>query len=183
MKALSLRQPWAWLLVEGIKPVENRRWNTRYRGRFYVHAAKGMSRGEYEDCEGFCAGLWSGRLPPFEELVRGGIVGSVELTDVLDKPSGIAVSGARRWQMPHQYGFLVREPRRIPFVECKGALSFWRVPPAVRVEIYKRVTDEMWAGWGEQKLSRAEEAALAAERHEIWRSLDEPERAELEAYM
>lgn len=37
MKALSIQQPWAWLIVNGYKDVENRDWNTKFRGRFYVH--------------------------------------------------------------------------------------------------------------------------------------------------
>jgi hypothetical protein len=38
MKILSVRQPWASLIVNGFKDVENRTWPTRYRGRILVHA-------------------------------------------------------------------------------------------------------------------------------------------------
>lgn len=37
MKALSILQPWAWLIVNGNKDIENRNWHTRFRGRFLVH--------------------------------------------------------------------------------------------------------------------------------------------------
>lgn len=37
---LSVRQPWAWLLCEGLKNVENRNWRTNYRGELYIHAGK-----------------------------------------------------------------------------------------------------------------------------------------------
>ncbi|MGE4301967.1 MAG: ASCH domain-containing protein [Victivallaceae bacterium] len=37
---LSVRQPWAWLLVSGIKTVENRSWKTDYPGELYIHAGK-----------------------------------------------------------------------------------------------------------------------------------------------
>ena len=40
MKALSIRQPWAWLIVHGYKDVENRTWSTKFRGRVQVHAGK-----------------------------------------------------------------------------------------------------------------------------------------------
>ena len=40
MKALSIRQPWAWLIVAGYKDVENRTWATDFRGRIYVHAGQ-----------------------------------------------------------------------------------------------------------------------------------------------
>ena len=51
MKALSIRQPWAWLIVNGHKDIENRQWRTHFRGKIYVHAAKGMTRGDYLACD------------------------------------------------------------------------------------------------------------------------------------
>jgi len=39
MKALSVKQPWAWLIVHGLKDIENRDWSTKFRGRIYVHAS------------------------------------------------------------------------------------------------------------------------------------------------
>src|SRR5690349_14501124 len=40
MKALSIRQPWAWLIVNGHKPVENRSWPTKYTGKLLIHAGQ-----------------------------------------------------------------------------------------------------------------------------------------------
>ncbi|MGI0100163.1 MAG: ASCH domain-containing protein [Candidatus Micrarchaeaceae archaeon] len=40
MKCLSLMQPYAELVVSGRKRIELRRWNTRFRGKFYIHASK-----------------------------------------------------------------------------------------------------------------------------------------------
>lgn len=37
MKALSVRQPWAWLIVNGYKDIENRDWSTQQRGRIWIH--------------------------------------------------------------------------------------------------------------------------------------------------
>src|SRR5688572_4676832 len=56
MKALSLRQPWAWAVVHGGKRVENRGWTTDYRGPLLIHASTGMTRGEYEDAVAFMLG-------------------------------------------------------------------------------------------------------------------------------
>ena len=39
MKILTVRQPWASLIVAGLKDVENRPWSTKYRGRLGNHAA------------------------------------------------------------------------------------------------------------------------------------------------
>lgn len=46
---LPVRQPWAWLIIHGGKDVENGNWTTRVRGRVLIHAAKGMTLGEYND--------------------------------------------------------------------------------------------------------------------------------------
>lgn len=39
-KALSIQQPWAWLIISGNKLVENRTWSTDWRGTLAVHAGK-----------------------------------------------------------------------------------------------------------------------------------------------
>lgn len=64
MKALSIRQPWAWMILHAGKDVENRNWCTDYRGWVAIHAAKGCTHDEFED-----AMLWiADRLafPPAE---------------------------------------------------------------------------------------------------------------------
>lgn len=120
MIALSIRQPWAWLILHAGKDIENRDWGTARRGRFLIHASKGMTRDEYEN------GVWTledinaaMRLPPFAQLERGGIVGSVELVDcVRDSPSP--------WFFG-EYGFVLRDPRPLPFMPYKGQLGFFDV--------------------------------------------------------
>jgi len=39
MRALSLRQPWAWLVVNGYKEIENRSRRTNHRGALLIHAS------------------------------------------------------------------------------------------------------------------------------------------------
>ena len=43
-KCLSLRQPYAELIVSGRKTIELRKWNTRFRGEFLVHASKAIDK-------------------------------------------------------------------------------------------------------------------------------------------
>lgn len=59
MKALSLRQPWAHIVLHYGKNLENRRWYTSFRGTFLLHAAKAMTRAEYEDAEDFTLCDWA----------------------------------------------------------------------------------------------------------------------------
>lgn len=127
MKALSIRQPWAWLIVHGHKPVENRGWPTKVRGRVLVHAAKGMTRDEYEDVACWmadmqrrgCQEMQGIVLPAFEDLQRGGIVGAVDIVDcVTDHPS-------RFFFGPH--GFVLANPEALPFRPLRGMLGFFEV--------------------------------------------------------
>jgi len=48
MKALTLTQPWATLVILGVKRIETRGWATPYRGRIAIHAAKGWHRDDIE---------------------------------------------------------------------------------------------------------------------------------------
>ncbi|MDR5765003.1 ASCH domain-containing protein [Caballeronia sp. LZ028] len=123
MKALSIRQPWAWLIVNGHKDIENRTWPTRFRGRVLVHASKGMTRAEYEDVSAFAEGL---QLPARDDLERGGIVGVATIADCIPSERRTSI-----WHMEGQFGFQIANARALPFVECKGALGFFNVPDDV----------------------------------------------------
>ncbi|PXX71837.1 ASCH domain-containing protein [Pseudomonas sp. LAMO17WK12:I10] len=122
MKALSIRQPWAWLIVHGGKDIENRSWHTKYRGRFLVHAAKGMTSAEFTQALLYCydRGL---PMPDRADMQRGGIIGSVGLVDSLDTSDS-------PWYMG-QKGLLLRDPKPLPFTPLKGRLGFFEVPDAL----------------------------------------------------
>jgi len=134
MKALSIRQPWASLILKARKDVENRCWPTKYRGRILIHAAKGMTREEHEDAIYFAVHAIRAGEPggtahtttlrelgfAFEDLPRGGIIGSVEIVDCVSSSSSPWFVG--------EFGFLLRDPRPLPFRPWKGQLSFFDVP-------------------------------------------------------
>lgn len=125
-KALSIRQPWAWLIVNGYKDIENRSWPTRLRGEVLVHASKGMTREEYADVDLMLEldeRLQHIRLPAFEQLERGGIVGKVVITGCVSASSSPWFFG--------KYGFCLMSAKPLPFVPLKGALGFFDVPDDV----------------------------------------------------
>jgi len=131
MKAISIRQPWAWLIVHAGKDIENRTWPTRYRGPVLIHAAKGMTREEWEDAWTFAQG--TGASPKAvaagitsDTIERGGFVGIADLTDCV--PSARRVS---RWHMPDCFGFKLENVRPIPFVPYTGALGLFDVPEGI----------------------------------------------------
>lgn len=118
--ALSIRQPWAWLIVAGHKPVENRSWPTKQRGRVFVHASSRYRDREHSHYCAFIRREFGVTLPPLEELGIGGIIGSVTLADcVRDYPS--------KWAERGKWHFVMRDPRPLPFFPVPGRLSFFRV--------------------------------------------------------
>lgn len=121
MKAISIRQPWAWLIVQGHKNVENRQWPTRFRGQVLIHAAKGMTRDEYEDARSHAAHLGI-TIPGFDELERGGIVGQATITDCVGDSSSPWFFG--------RYGFLLADTKRLPFRPVRGQLGLFEVEAA-----------------------------------------------------
>lgn len=120
--ALSIRQPWAWLILHAGKDIENRDWATAFRGRVLIHAGKSMTRAEYEDGAETLRTCGSSGivLPPFEELQRGGIVGSVEIVACTAESDSPWFFG--------KYGFVLRDPRPSTFVPWKGRLGFFNIP-------------------------------------------------------
>lgn len=131
MKAISIRQPWAWLIINGAKDIENRDWPTKVRGRVLVHASKGMTDAEYWDAADTARASRDAMrragsiLPPVTmptsgAIERGGIVGSVEICDCVEASDSPWFFG--------RFGFVLRDPRPLPFVPFKGSLGFFNVP-------------------------------------------------------
>lgn len=121
MLAISVRQPWAWLIIHGEKDIENRDWPTKVRGRVLIHASKGMTKAEYLDAWHF-ANKRGTTAPSFDALERGGIIGSVEIV-------GCDHFSDSLWFMG-RYGFVLRNPIAMPFRPFRGALGFFDVPEA-----------------------------------------------------
>ena len=123
--ALSINQPWAWLIAAGHKDVENRNWNTEFRGEFLIHAGKTLDKGALADLDvgehpvtGEDFRPWEGGLPRID---TGGMVGIAELVGVVTKRTG----GADNPWFVGRYGFVIRNARPIELIPCVGALGFF----------------------------------------------------------
>lgn len=130
--ALSIRQPWAWLIMHGGKDVENRTWSyiPKRRGRIWLHAAKGMTQAEYDDARLFAEAIWERdaekrELPKFADMERGGIVGSVEIIGYLDHD--LKKEELFPWYTGN-LGIVLHDPQPCPFRAIAGALGFFTVP-------------------------------------------------------
>lgn len=126
--ALSLKQPWAALVVSGRKTIEVRKWSTAVRGRVYIHAAR------VPDDRPQAWDLVTDELKPLAQLA-GGLIGAADLTGCVlyRTPAGFAVDvgkhlNAPAWfEAPRMYGFIFRGGEPVPFVPCKGYVRFFTV--------------------------------------------------------
>ena len=127
VKALTLRQPWAWAVIHGGKDVANRRWRTTYRGPLLIHAAKNPD----PDPQAPAAVLWTMAdpggfgQPRTAFQARGAIIGLVYLVDILtDSPS--------QWAAVGRYHWVLEFPSPVdPALPCPGRPGLWDPPGAV----------------------------------------------------
>jgi len=115
---ISIRQPWAWMIIHAGKDIENRNWFTKVRGRVLIHAANGMTDKEF-NCAWDLAERIGIEYVSITELSRGGIIGSVEIVDCVTKSDSPWFFG--------RYGFVLRDPQPLPFYQCRGKLGFFRI--------------------------------------------------------
>lgn len=126
--ALSVRQPWATLIVFGIKTIEIRSWGSDQTGEIFIHVGKTVDSRE--------AG-WrkiSDRMRPFAELT-GGLLGAVRLVGSKRYRSRRSFLGDRGrhhnppdwFRPPWMTGFEMTDARTIEFVPMRGALGFFSI--------------------------------------------------------
>ena len=118
MKALSLKQPYAELVVSGKKKIELRKWNTNFRGEFFIHASKSSDK---EAMEKF----------GFRELPLGKIIGKANLVGVKKYISKEEFEKDNELHLADNswggYGFVLEGVERVKEFSCRGALGFWEV--------------------------------------------------------
>ncbi|MSZ76796.1 MAG: ASCH domain-containing protein [Actinobacteria bacterium] len=154
MKALTVQQPWAWAIIHGGKSVENRTQAWSYRGLLAIHAGARLSQ------RGLVEVDWRSRwtMPTGEDLVRGAIIGVVDLVDAhvaeVEHFGGHHVEtaccrspwaetsyvehGGRTWRdLVH---LVLENPRPLDVpIPCKGRLGLWTPPADVLDELQEAV--------------------------------------------
>ena len=129
MKCLSLKQPYADLLAFGEKTIELRKWNTRFRGEFLIHASKNI---DIQACE---------RLDiDIDKLTIGAIIGSAFLYDFkeysnqeeFNKDKQKHFSIVTKYFDSYKYGFLIRNARMFKkSIPYRGKLRFFEVDKSI----------------------------------------------------
>ena len=94
MKAITIHPVWAWAIIHGHKPVENRTWHTRHRGRLAIHASAESSRSRRSDAEAREILASIGVTVP-DEIPTGAIVGTVAVVDSIRLTHFSLASGPR----------------------------------------------------------------------------------------
>ena len=146
MKCHSVCKPFAELNVQGKKTIELRKWNTKFRGEFLVHAAKNILK---EDCKRM-------KISP-KTVTTGAIIGKVNLVDVkkydsdkelkADKKKHHSISDNTK----NRYGFILENPKklRVP-IEYLGKLNFFEFHPDqiknndVKLDLFEEEHRYMW---------------------------------------
>lgn len=122
MKAISIRQPWAWMIVEGYKDVENREWFTKFRGDILIHASKGCTKQEYANAVDFVKSFApdiAARIPALDALNKGGLVGMARITG--------CVSDSKSPWFVGKFGFTLENRYPLPFRPMRGMLGLFNI--------------------------------------------------------
>lgn len=116
MKVLSLKQPFAELILQGKKTIELRKWNTNFRGEFLIHASKNPD-------------MQAMRKFGFKELPFGFILGKAELVGVKEYQNSEDFKQDQNKHLASEewgnYGFILKNAQRTKPIQAKGALGFW----------------------------------------------------------
>jgi hypothetical protein len=118
VKALTVRQPWAELIVAGEKDVENRTWRMKHPELIAIHAGLGFDQ----------------HNPPIRrKLDAGAIIGVVEVVE--------CVEGSKSpWALPGNWHWLLTGARRLSKpIPYRGSLGLWTVDPATERLIRSRL--------------------------------------------
>ncbi len=122
MKVLSIRQPWASLIVYGYKKYEFRSWKTKYRGEFLIHASKMVEKDNLERFKHL-------NIP----FPTGVIMGKAYLEEVLEMDKELEEKLKKENALVYgksltrgAYAFKLRDITKLDnYIEVKGKLGFW----------------------------------------------------------
>ena len=139
---LSVRQPWAWLIMQGFKPIENRTWRTNYRGKLYIHAGKlfdlvaPFCLSDSKEMQGLgtmlCKhfGILFGDSPESSSITKsknefGAIIGLVNLTATFN-PKLSLPPDLQKWAEPDCWHWKVENPVSLAPIPMRGQLGLFK---------------------------------------------------------
>ena len=131
MKVLTLRQPWATLVAEGIKQYEFRSWTTNYRGKILIHAGVGIDKEDMKKFKNLNLDFPAGKIIAEVELID-----CLELEEKLNEKiiceNNITYGKKKR----SGYAWKIKTIRKIDSdKKIKGQLGLWNYDYKVKNKI------------------------------------------------
>lgn len=121
MKVITLKQPWATLVAEGIKRYEFRSWKTNYRGKVLIHAGAGVDKKDMERFSHLNLEYPSKRI-----IAEVEIEDCLELTDKLNQEIISENNIAYGSKVRTGYAWKLKNVKKIELDrEINGKLGFW----------------------------------------------------------
>lgn len=131
---LSIKQPWAWLIANGYKTLENRSWKTNFRGEFLIQASQKFDHREWKSAlslmhergvdEKIIQNMIDNKYKIMSEC--GGIIGKSSLkTVVLKRDTKYLMHKDAVWYMG-ECAWILESSSPLPFIPIKGRLGFFK---------------------------------------------------------
>ena len=121
MKALTIWQPHAWAIIYAGKDIENRKWwPFKYRGPLLIHAGKRKDLEYIKNAFWDMDDLVTVLRPTPRALKFGGVIGRVELVDVVQGHDSPWFEG--------KCGLVLANPQALPFTPWRGAQGLFDIP-------------------------------------------------------
>lgn len=124
MKVITIKQPFATLIAEGIKEYEFRTWKTKYRGEIFIHAGKGIDKKAMKKYEHLSLEYPNGCI-----LAKATITDCIYVDDnmrkILKEKNPLVYSSIIKHTEWEGYGFKLENIEKIKQIPVKGKLSLW----------------------------------------------------------
>ena len=119
MKALSIKQPWAYLIAVGKKDVENRTWKTNYRGKILIHTTKASKYFDKNQINLIETEMTENEYKNSLDNI-GEIIGEVEIVDCIKNSKS-------KWAEKYCWNWVLKNPILYdkPIKNIKGHLMLW----------------------------------------------------------
>lgn len=142
MRAISVRQPWAWAIARGYKPVLNQATGTGHRGPLAVYASFRIDLGSAEN-HVVRRAVSTGWDPADPVTAIGGIVAVVSLAGVCAPAASPGRCGCGEWASPGAYHWQLADPRPLRcLVLALGQPGLWELAPEVADGVRRLLADE-----------------------------------------
>ena len=122
MKTISIKQPWAWLIANGYKTVENRKWYTGHRGDNLIHASK--SKKDLERDLEYVRQVFKIGIDQ-DQLIFGQVLAVADLIACTKEPKDRI---DQYWHDKGHFAWILRRIRQIDPFEVRGRLNLFEVP-------------------------------------------------------